>query len=156
MEYYSFECLNHSSVAFGMSHANSIDFKSSSLTKLKSVFLDSPLFSSFSNNFLLLLLSRLISASDFENGSRNNTKHVYRKSGVWNNRRGRRGLETFTKKINNRGKRMTQKLFWYQYNKGRVKYCQILKAHKFSIMIYNCHAEFFSFLCVFLMNFVQI
>ena len=60
-----------------------------------------------------------------------------------------------TKKINNRGKRMTQKLFWYQYNKGRVKYCQILKAHKFS-MIYNCHAEFFSFLCVFLINFVQI
>ena len=26
MDFYSFECLNHSNVTFGMSHANSIDF----------------------------------------------------------------------------------------------------------------------------------
>ena len=35
------------------------------------------------------------------------------------------------------GKKMTQKLFWYQYRKGRTKCCHILKAHKFSLMIYN-------------------
>ena len=30
-----------------------------------------------------------------------------------------------------------QKLFWYQYNKGRTKCCHILKAHKFSLIMYN-------------------
>ena len=81
---------------------------------------------------------------------------------VWNNRGG--GLKTFPK-INNKGvrvKKMTQKLFWYQYNKGRTNCCHILKAHKFSLMIYNYMdisssliLIFFRFLCVFLMNFVQ-
>ena len=32
---------------------------------------------------------------------------------------------------------MMQKLFWYKYNKGRTKCCHILKAHRFSLMIYN-------------------
>ena len=40
-----------------------------------------------------------------------------------------------------------QKLFWYQYNKGRTKCCHILKAHKFSLMIYNyLRLNCFSFL----------
>ena len=74
-----------------------------------------------------------------------------------------RGLETFPK-INNRkgvgvmagGKKMTGKRFWYQYNKGRTKYCHILKAQKFSQMMYNymdinssLMLNFFRFLCVF-------
>ena len=29
----------------------------------------------------------------------------------------------------------TQKLFWYQYNKGRTKCFHILKAHKFSLIM---------------------
>ena len=60
-------------------------------------------------------------------------------------------------------KKMMQKLFWYQYNKGRTKCCYILKAHKFSLMIYNymdiCSSlmlNFFRFLCDFLMSFMQI
>ena len=71
------------------------------------------------------------------------------------------GVETFPK-INNRGigimgegVKMTQKLFWYQFNKGRTKCCHILKVHKFSLMIYNymdisssLMLIFFRFLCV--------
>ena len=52
---------------------------------------------------------------------------------------------------------MMQKLFCYQYNKGRTKSCHILKAHKFFLMIHNYMdisliliLNFFRFLCVFL------
>ena len=59
---------------------------------------------------------------------------------------------------------MMQKLFWYNYNKGRTKCCHILKAHKLSLMIYNymdinsqvyikSHAEFISFLMRFFNEF---
>ena len=58
--------------------------------------------------------------------------------------------------IMERGKKMTQKLFWCQYSKGRTKCCHILKAHKFSLMIYNymdisssLMLNFFLSLCVF-------
>ena len=34
-DFYSFECLNHSNVTFGMSHANSIDFNTGSQYNVK-------------------------------------------------------------------------------------------------------------------------
>ena len=35
LDFYSFECLNHSNITFGMSHANSIDFNIGSQYNVK-------------------------------------------------------------------------------------------------------------------------
>ena len=53
--------------------------------------------------------------------------------GVWNNGGGEGGG--------------TQKLFWYQYNKGRTKCFHILKAHKFSLIMGEVKCNDFNSQC---------